>query len=108
MTQLGLNQIRAGFGQFLRQMQAYLQQREAAMNQQVAHYEAQQHAQARQVSGWGETLTGLTTVSDSATGTQFQVFSGPKANYYTNGNGVTINSNLRPDASFLQVNQVGP
>ena len=49
MTQQGLNQIRAGFGQFLKQMQAYHQQREAAMNQQVAHYEAQQHAQAQQV-----------------------------------------------------------
>jgi len=108
MTQMGLNQIRAGFGQFLKQMQAYHQQRQAAMNQQVAHYESQQHAQAQQVSGWGKTLTGLTTVSDSTTGTQFQVFSGPKANYYTNGNGVTINSNLSPGSSFHQVNPVGP
>lgn len=89
-------------------MQCYHQQREAAMNQQVAHYESQQHAQAQQVSGWGETLTGLTTVYDSTTGTQFQVFSGPKANYYRNGRGVTVNSSLCPGADFHQVTETGP
>ena len=108
MTNKGLAQIQAGFAQFMQQMQAFDKQRQAAMNQQVAGFEAQQNAQAQQVSGWGETLTGLTTVGDSATGTQFQVFSGPKANYYTNGNGVTINSNLSPGAGFHQVSQVGP
>ncbi len=106
MTQMGLDQIRAGFRQFLQQMQVYHQQREAAMNQQVARYESQQHAQAQQVSGWGEMLTGLTTVRDSNTGTQFQVFSGPKSNYYTNGNGVTINSNLSPGGNFHKVDEV--
>jgi len=104
MTEKGLDQMRADFQKFLQQMQVYHQQREAAMNQQVAHYESQQHAQAQQVSGWGETLTGLTTLRDSSTGTQFQVFTGPNANYYTNGNGVTINSNLSPGADFHQVN----
>jgi hypothetical protein len=107
MTKMGLDQIRKGFGQFLQQMQTFHQQRQAAMNQQVAHFEAQQHGQAQQVSGWGETLTGLTTVSDSATGTQFQVFDGPKANFYTNGNGVTINSNLSPGPEFRELNPVG-
>jgi hypothetical protein len=77
------------------------------MNQQVAHFESQQHAQAQQVSSWGETLTGLITVRDSATGTEFQVFSGPKANYYTNGNGVTVNSNLSPGAGFHAVTSAG-
>ncbi len=38
MTQLGLAQIRAQFGQFMQQMQVFHQRREAAMNQQVAHY----------------------------------------------------------------------
>lgn len=108
MTQMGLNQIRASFGQFMQQMQVFHKQREAAMNQQVAHYESQQQGQAQQVSGWGESLTGLTTVRDSATGTEFQIFSGPKANYYTNGNGVTINSNLSPGADFHQIDEVGP
>lgn len=108
MTQMGLAQIQAGFNQFMRQMQAYHQARTAAMNQQVAHFEAQQNAQAQQVSGWGETLTGLVDLSDPATGNRFQVFSGPKANYYSNGKGVTINSNLSPGLGFHQVNQVGP
>lgn len=106
MTQMGLEKIRIGFGQFMQQMQAFHQQRQAAMNQQVAHYEAQQQGQAQQVSRWGETLTGLTTVSDSATGTQFQVFDGPKANFYTNGNGVTINSNISPGPGFRQLTPV--
>jgi len=108
MTQMGLNQILAGFGQFMKQMQIYHMQREGAMNQQVAHFEAQQHAQAQQVSGWGETLTGLTTVRDTATGQQFQVFNGPKSNFYTNGLGQTVNSNISPGADFHQVEQVGP
>jgi hypothetical protein len=108
VTNWGLQKIRENFGQFMQQMQAYHQQREAAMNQQVAHFEAGQNAQAEQVSGWGKMLTGLTTVADSQTGTQFDVFSGPKANYYTNGNGVTINSNLSPGPGFHEVTPVGP
>jgi len=108
MTNKGLDQMRADFQKFLEQMKAYHQQREAAMNQQVAHFEAGQHAQAQQVAGWGQTLTGLTTVRDAETGTQFEIFSGPKANYYTNGNGVTVNSNLSPGAEFHQVTEVKP
>jgi hypothetical protein len=45
----------------------------------------------------------VTNVSDPMTGTQFQVFSGPNANYYTNGAGVTVNSNLSPGSEFHQV-----
>jgi len=30
------------------------------------------------------------------------VFSGPKSNYYTNGLGVKINSNVSPGADFYQ------
>jgi hypothetical protein len=108
MTQIGLNQIRGEFNQFMRQMQAYHQQREAAMNQQVAQFESRQQAQAAQVSSWGNTLTGLTNVYDPSTGTQFQVFSGPKSNYYVNGNGDKINSNLNPGNGFHQVYDVGP
>jgi hypothetical protein len=103
ITQMGLQQIMAGFNQFMQQMQAYDQARSVAMNQQVAGFEAQQNAQAQQVSSWGDTLTGLTNVSDPQTGAKFQIFSGPNANYYTNGNGVTINSNFSPGADFHQV-----
>ena len=108
VTQMGLQQIQAGFRQFMQQMQVYHEQRTAAMNQQVASYQARQNAQARQVSSWGDILTGVQKVSDPQTGREFQVFSGPKTNYYTNGTGVTINSNLSPGADFHQVNPVQP
>ena len=67
-----------------------------------------QQAQAAQVSSWGNTLTGLTNVYDPSTGTQFQVFSGPKSNYYVNGLGDKINSNVNPGYGFHQVQEVGP
>lgn len=108
LTQLGLQQIRADFGRFMQQMQVYHQQREAAMNQQVSQFESRQQAQAAQVTSFGNTLTGLTNVVDPATGTQFQVFSGPKANYYMDGMGNKINSNLSPGPPYHQVIDVGP
>lgn len=103
MTQMGLNQVKANFDQFMLQMRAFDQQRQAAMNQQVAGFEARQHAQAAQVSSFGDILTGVTNISDPQTGEQFQVFSGPKGNYYRNGQGVTINSNVNPGGGFYQV-----
>jgi hypothetical protein len=106
MTKIGLQQIRANFAQFMQQMQAYHQQRTAAMNQQVAGYYAKQNAQAQQVSSWGEMLTGLVTVSDPKTGSQFQIFSGPKSNYYVNGLGTKINSNISPGPDFHQLDVV--
>ncbi len=108
MTQMGLDQIRANFGQFMRQMQVYHQQREAAMNVQVAGFERRQNAQAAQVSGFCDTLTGLTNLHDPQTGTSFQVFSGPNSSYYTNGIGQTVNSNVSPGPSFHKDNQVNP
>ena len=108
MTQAGLSQMTAQFNQFLQQMHAYDQQRQAAMNQQVSQFEARQNAQAQQVSNFGEILTGLTNVTDPATGTQFQVFSGPKANYWIDGNGNKINSTLSPGPSFHQMTVTGP
>ena len=108
MTQMGLQQIKADFGRFMQQMQVYHQQREAAMNQQVAQFEARQQTQAAQVSSWGNTLTGLTNLYDQHTGTQFQVFSGPKSNYYMNGAGDKINSNINPGNGFYQVQNLGP
>ena len=108
MTQVGLGQMAGEFRTFMGQMQAYHQQREAAMNQQVAGFEARMHSQADQVSSWGNILTGLTNVSDPATGQTFQVFSGPKSNYYMNGQGVKINSDFSPGAGFHQLTDVGP
>jgi len=103
MTQTGLNEIRANFQQFMQQMRAFDQQRQAAMNQQVAGFEARQHAQAAQVSSFGDILTGVTNISDPQTGEHFQVFSGPKSNYYRNGQGVTVNSTVSPGGDFYQV-----
>jgi hypothetical protein len=108
MTQVGQNQIRAQYSQFMQQMQTYHQQRETAMNQQVSQFEARQNAQAAQVSSFGNILTGVTNVNDPSTGTQFQMFSGPKSNYYVNGNGVKVNSNVNPGFGFHQVYDVGP
>jgi hypothetical protein len=103
LTQIGLDQISAGFQQFRRQMQAYHKARTDVMNQQVAKFESRQSLQGQQVSLWGETLTGLQNVSDPLTGTHFQVFTGPKANYYVNGNGVKINSDVSPGPDFHQL-----
>jgi hypothetical protein len=83
------------------------QQRTAAVNRQAAQFVFRQQAQADQVTSFGNTLTGLTNLYDPATGTQF-VFSGPKANYYMNGMGVKINSNLDPGNGFHQVVNMGP
>src|SRR5208283_198873 len=52
MTQVGLDQVRANFQQFMNQMQVYHRERTAAMNQQVAGFEARQSAQAQQVSNF--------------------------------------------------------
>jgi hypothetical protein len=103
MTQMGMNAVIENFNQFMQQMRAFDQQRQTAMNQQVAGFEARQNAQAAQVSSFGDILTGLTNVVDPQTGMESQVFSGPKANYYRNGAGVTINSNLSPGPGFYQV-----
>jgi len=108
LTQQGLMQIRGEFNQFMQRMAVYHQQREAAMNQQVAQYESRQQAQADQVSSWGNILTGTTNLYDPATGTKFQVFSGPKSNYYMNGAGVKINSNIDPGNGFHLVQNLGP
>lgn len=108
VTQMGLRQMQGEFQQFMQRMAVYHQQREAAMNAQVAHFEARQQAQADQVTSFGNILTGVTNLYDPATGTQFQAFSGPKANYYMNGQGVKINSNLNPGNGFHQVENLGP
>jgi hypothetical protein len=101
-----LDQVMANYRMWMSQMQAYHQERTAAMNQQVAGFEARQSAQAQQVSNFGEILTGVQSVSDPMTGSQFQVYSGPKANYYMDGNGDKINSNLSPGPGFHQLTPI--
>jgi hypothetical protein len=100
ITQEGLAQIGKNFGEFMKEMQTYHQQRTAAMNQQVAGYYARQNAQAEQVSGWGKTLTGLEDVRDPNTGSQFEIFSGPKSGQWINDAGTIVNSNLSPGPGY--------
>ncbi|HXW51205.1 MAG TPA: hypothetical protein VEJ41_04385 [Candidatus Acidoferrales bacterium] len=104
LTQVGLNEIMSNFQGFLHQMATYDAARRSAMDSQVAGFESRMNAQAQQVSDFGETLTGLQDATDPLTGEKSQVWIGPKSNYYTNGNGVTINSDLSPGPGFHQLN----
>jgi hypothetical protein len=103
LTQIGLQQIRVAFGQFMQQMQQFHQQFTQSLNQQVSGYYARQNAQAKQVSQWCDNINGLTNVTDPKTGAQFQVFTGPKPNYYQNGLGVKVNSVISPGPDFTQL-----
>jgi hypothetical protein len=102
LTRIGLAQIQAAFGQFMQQMQQFHQQFTQSLNQQVSGYYARKNSQAKQVSQFCDNLNGLTNVRDPKTGAEFQVFSGPKPNYYTNGNGVKVNSLFSPGPGFYQ------
>ncbi|HLY42185.1 MAG TPA: hypothetical protein VKR52_13305 [Terracidiphilus sp.] len=108
MTRMGLDQMGRDFQTFMQQMAVYHQQRTEAMNQQVAGFEKRMQQQADQVTSFGNILTGVTNLYDPQTGMQFQEFSGPKSNYYMNGAGVKINSNLDPGNGFHQVVDLGP
>jgi hypothetical protein len=106
MTQAGGQMIEQNFQTFMAQMRAYDQARSSAMNQQVAGFEAHENASQRQSSSFGETLTGLQDAVDPQTGQRFQVWSGPGANYYRNGEGDTVNANSLPGPDYHQLNPV--
>jgi hypothetical protein len=106
LTQVGLNQIMSNFQSFMSQMQAYDQARRQAMDSQVAGFESRMNAQSAQVNSFCETLTGIQNVTDPESGAQFQVWMGPKSNYYSNGS-TTINSDISPGLGFHQVS-TGP
>jgi hypothetical protein len=108
MTHIGLGEMQADFRDFMRRMAIYHQERTAAMNQQVSQFEKRMQQQSDQVTSFGNILTGVTNLYDPATGTSFQAMSGPKSNYYMNGMGVKINSNLDPGNGFHQVVNLGP
>jgi hypothetical protein len=103
LTQVGLNQIMANYQSFLHEMAAYDQARRSAMDAQVAGFESRMSAQQAQVSDFGETLTGLQDATDPMTGEKLQVWTGPHSNYYRNGLGVTVNSDLSPGPGFHQI-----
>ncbi|GEM_PF-930666 len=103
LTQVGLSEIMSNYQNFLQQMAAYDQARRSAMDAQVAGFESRMSAQQAQVSSFGELLTGLQDVTDPLTGTSSQVWAGPRSNYYANGQGVTINSDISPGPGFHQL-----
>jgi hypothetical protein len=107
MTQEGLAMIRRDFETFLAQTRAQMQAFSNSMNQQVSGFEKQQNASLAQSSGWGNTLTGLQDAHDPLTGQDFQVWTGPNANYYVDGLGNKANANSNPGGSFREL-QIPP
>jgi hypothetical protein len=86
----------AELGQQVQQFQS----RMAAMRNQVTAFERQQNRQARQVSEWGNMLTGITPTVDPLNGETRNVWTGPKSGYWINGQGTVVNSELSPGAGF--------
>jgi hypothetical protein len=107
LTQIGLQHIREGFQQFMQQMQQIHERFTQSLNQQQASFYSHMHSEERQFSSWDDVINNETNVTDPDTGTQFKVFTGPKHNYYENGLGVKINSDISPGPDFHQL-QVNP
>ena len=105
LTKMGLDQIQANFQQFLQQTQAQMASFESSMNAQVNGFESRMSAQSAQVNSFDENLVGIQDMTDPLTGESLQVFSGPHSNYYRNGLGQEINSDVSPGPDF---HQVGP
>ena len=90
----------------LQQLQAQVQQFQAqmqAMQAQVNAFEQHQAAQASQVQSFTNALNGITPTTDPLTGEQRDVWSGPYANYWVNGQGVVVNSTSAPAAGWRQL-----
>ncbi len=107
MTQEGLEMVGRDFQTFLAQTRAQMQAFSNSMNQQVSGFERQQQASQAQSTGWGNILTGLTDAHDPLTGQNFQVWTGPNANYYVDGLGNKANANSNPGGSFREL-QIPP
>lgn len=105
LTQMGLDQIQANFQQFLQQTQAQMAAFRSSMNAQVNGFESRMASQATQVNSFDENLVGIQSMTDPMTGESLQVFSGPHSNYYRNGLGQEVNSDISPGPSF---HQIGP
>ena len=89
----------AELGQQVQQFEAKMQ----GMRNQVNAFERRQAAQAAQVESWGNTLTGLTPTVDPLSNETRLVWIGPNNNYWINGQGTVVNSNLSPGPSFHQL-----
>ena len=78
---------------------------QAAMQSQVGQFEQRQDAFANQVQSFDNALVGVTPTTDPLTGERHDVWTGPKANYYRNGLGETINSTLLPGPGWTEQQQ---
>ena len=90
----------------LQQLQAQVQQFEAqmqAMQNQVNAFEQHQAAQASQVQSFTNALNGITPTTDPLTGEKRDVWTGPNANYWVNGQGQVVNSINAPAAGWRQL-----
>ena len=95
----GLQYVQAFEQQRRAALAAQVQQFEAqmrAMQDQVNAFERQQSAEAAQVQGFDNALVGVTPAVDPLTGEQRDVWTGPENGYWENGNGVVVNGNAPP------------
>lgn len=89
-------------GELQQQMQQFAAKMQAMQNQ-VNAFERRQNAQAAQVEGFTNALVGLTPTTDPLTGENRLVWSGPKSNYWVNGQGQVLNSTNAPAPGYRQL-----
>ncbi len=88
--------------QVIQQQVAQFETNMQAMQNQVNSFERGQAAQQKQVDGFLNALNGITPTVDPY-GNPHNVFTGPKANYWINGVGQTVNSTDSPGPDFKQL-----
>jgi hypothetical protein len=76
-----------------------------SMRSQVSGFERQQAKQAAEVESVGNLLTGVARTVDPL-GNQRTVYTGPKSEYWTNGQGRVVNSDSSPGAGWNELKQV--
>ena len=88
--------------QALGQQVAQFEQQMSAMRNQVAAFERGQQRQADQVRSFTNALNGITPTIDPF-GNERDVWTGPYANYWRNGNGTVVNSTNSPGADWVHL-----
>lgn len=86
----------------LGQQVAQFEQQMSAMRNQVAAFERGQQRQADQVRSFTNALNGITPTIDPF-GNERDVWTGPYANYWRNGQGTIVNSTDPPGAGWTQL-----
>jgi hypothetical protein len=91
----------------LQYQRARQQQRMADLQQQVRQFEARLKAQQAQFQQFDNVIVGITPTINPLTGQSLEVWTGPKTQYWQNGNGQVVNSDRAPAAGWTQL-QVQP